>query len=92
MPSSGQGADVISINKENSPVSSGGSGGYDMEARVARLESDVSNIKDNVADIKADVRELRGDIKKLNSWPWKLLLALVLCFASLWFKSFFLQP
>ncbi len=83
---------VLKLNRGHSPVSTGGSGGDDMEARVARLESDVSNIRENVADIKADFRELRGDIKKLNSWPWKLLLALVLGFASLWLKSFFLQP
>ena len=38
---------------------SGGSGGGDMEIRVARLESDVEHIKTDVADIKIDLREMR---------------------------------
>ena len=38
---------------------SGGSGGGNMEVRVARLESDVEHIKNDVSDIKIDLREMR---------------------------------
>ena len=43
---------------------SGGSGGGDMEIRVARLESDVEHIKTDVADIKIDLREMRKSFKE----------------------------
>jgi hypothetical protein len=36
-------------------------GGGNMEARVAKLESDVEYIKADISDIKADIREMKKD-------------------------------
>jgi t-SNARE complex subunit (syntaxin) len=63
--------------------SSDGGGGDDMEARVAKLESDVENIKTNVADIKTDVREIRGKVDDLkdsiaSTKIWALMLYIAL--------------
>ncbi len=41
--------------------SGGGGGGFMLEARVAKLESDVEHIKFTMQEIKDDVRELRRD-------------------------------
>lgn len=43
----------------------GGGGGDDMDARIAKLESDVHNIQENIGHIRDDIRELRGDSKRL---------------------------
>ena len=45
-----------------SGFSGGGSGGGNMEVRVARLESDVEHIKIGVSDIKIDLREMRTSL------------------------------
>jgi len=39
-----------------------GGGNGDMEARVARLESDVEHIKNDIGDIKIDIREIRSGL------------------------------
>ncbi|HAD5968382.1 TPA: hypothetical protein G8O67_003472 [Salmonella enterica] len=39
----------------------GGGGGFMLEVRVAKLESDVEHIKFTMQEIKDDVRELRRD-------------------------------
>ncbi|WP_445494453.1 hypothetical protein [Photorhabdus sp. SF281] len=41
----------------------GNGGGEDMEARVARLESDVEHIKKSIDEVKADVREMKKDTR-----------------------------
>lgn len=43
-----------------------GNGGDDMQARVARLESDVEHIKQDIAEIKADVRQAASDIGSIK--------------------------
>ena len=38
----------------------------DMEARLARLESDVTHTRSDIADIKSDIRTLRDRIDALS--------------------------
>ena len=38
----------------------------DMEARIARLESDVNHIRGDLSDVKSDVRALRDRIDALD--------------------------
>lgn len=45
----------------------GGGGGGNMEARVAKLESDVSDIKTTLTDIKADMKTVQSDIGTLKT-------------------------
>jgi hypothetical protein len=53
---------------EIAPAADGGSNGDgNMEARIARIESDVEYIKRDITDIKADIREIRGDIRALDT-------------------------
>lgn len=44
-------------------VGSGSGGGGNLEARIARLESDVEYIKRDIGELKDDVKELRRDGK-----------------------------
>lgn len=41
----------------------GNGGGGDMQARVAKLESDVEHIKNSLKEIKDDVREIKRDAR-----------------------------
>lgn len=41
----------------------GNGGGDDMQARVAKLESDVEHIKNSLKEIKEDVREIKRDAR-----------------------------
>lgn len=54
-------------NKEKKYNFSDGGGGSDMEARIAKLESDVNHIQSDINEIKLDIRELKSDIKKDNN-------------------------
>ncbi len=47
----------------NDQLSSGG-GGNDMEARVAKLESDVEHIRTDVSDIKVELRTFKTEHAK----------------------------
>ena len=38
----------------------------DVEARIARLESDVSHIRSDLADVKLDVRALRARLDEVS--------------------------
>lgn len=42
---------------------SGGGGGSQMEARVAKLESDVAHIDSTLQEMKDDMREMRRDLR-----------------------------
>lgn len=48
----------------SAPLDTGGAGGNNnnMEARIARIESDMEHVKTDVADIKNDVRRLQDKI------------------------------
>ena len=43
--------------------STGGGGGGNMEARIAKLESDVSHIQKDISEINRDVRDIKHDAK-----------------------------
>jgi hypothetical protein len=45
-----QNANILEVTKQS------GGGGGDMEARIAKLESDVEHIKTDVSEIKTDIR------------------------------------
>lgn len=49
----------IPVREDNS----GDGGGGDMQARVAKLESDVEHIKTTLKEIKEDVREIKRDAR-----------------------------
>lgn len=54
--------------RDSGLVFNGGSGGGgDMEARVAKLESDVSYIQRDISEIKLDIREIKSDQKILGN-------------------------
>jgi hypothetical protein len=42
---------------------SGGDGGNQMHARIAKLESDVGHIQADVREIKDDLKEIKSDAK-----------------------------
>ncbi|PHM60616.1 hypothetical protein Xsto_03815 [Xenorhabdus stockiae] len=47
----------------HSPLKNGnGGGGGDMEARVAKLESDVEHIKATMSDMKSDLKTITSDV------------------------------
>lgn len=50
------------IPKDNN----GSGGGGDMEARVAKLESDVEYIKRDIGEIKENIKEIKSDQKSLD--------------------------
>jgi hypothetical protein len=51
-------------NKSGKAISTSSLGGGDMEARIARLESDVNAIQTSIADIKLDIREFRKESRE----------------------------
>lgn len=65
---------VISLRPSNRPnitdmdLQLGGTppGGSDLEARVARLESDVEYIKRDISELKADMRSLKDDVSTIK--------------------------
>ncbi len=44
----------------------GNDGGNNLEARVAKLESDVEHIKGYVAEIRADMKDVKSDVVDLK--------------------------
>ncbi|MFI2810164.1 hypothetical protein [Microbulbifer sp. JSM ZJ756] len=74
----------------------GGPGGPgDMEARVARLESDVEYIKRDISEIKTDLREIRGDIGKVKDsissakiWAVMLYVGMFVTLAGIMIRGF----
>lgn len=55
---------VVDFNTLNRPRNKdGGSGGGDMEARVAKLESGVEYIQRDISEIKSDLKEFKGEVR-----------------------------
>ncbi|ERT11313.1 hypothetical protein [Photorhabdus temperata] len=67
---------------------SGNGGGGDMEARVARLESDVEHIKKSIDEVKTDVREMRKDARSDFRLLFGAIIAVALGLAGLMAKGF----
>ncbi|MCT8354054.1 hypothetical protein [Photorhabdus kayaii] len=66
----------------------GNGGGGDMEARVARLESDVEHIKKSIDEVKTDVREMRKDARSDFRLLFGAIIAVALGLAGLMAKGF----
>ncbi|PHM23694.1 hypothetical protein [Xenorhabdus ehlersii] len=65
---------VIPIRKEDSlprietgDHTGGNGGGGDMEARVAKLESDIAHIKTTMNDMKSDLKTVTGDVSAMKT-------------------------
>lgn len=90
--------DVVKINpsrmdagKKNDDTgmnSNGNGGGDDMQARVAKLESDVDYIKKSIGEIKDDVREIKRDARTDFRLTFGALIAVALGLAGLMAKGF----
>ena len=63
-------------------------GGGNMEARIAKLESDVEYIKRDIGEIKTDVKEARNDLKVDFRLLFGALIVAVLGLATLMAKGF----
>ena len=46
------------------PKDDGDSGGGNMEARIAKLESDVGHIKNDIKDVKIDMRDIKKEARE----------------------------
>lgn len=60
-----------------------GGGGGDMEARVAKLESDVNHITSEISEMRKDVRDIRTKVEDVkdsisSAKIWALLLYIAL--------------
>lgn len=53
-------------NKPPIAKSGGGGDNGDMEARIARVESDMTHISKTLDEVKLDVREIRKDIQEVR--------------------------
>ncbi|WP_254877262.1 hypothetical protein [Pantoea ananatis] len=67
---------------------SGSGGGDDMQARVAKLESDVEHIKNSLKEIKDDVREIKRDARTDFRVLFGAIIALALGLSGLMAKGF----
>lgn len=93
---------VVSISRARSPESisgnvtkddasfnyGNGGGGDDMQARVAKLESDIEHIKNTLKEIKEDVREIKRDTRSDFRILFGALITLALGLAGLMAKGF----
>ncbi|WP_340617462.1 hypothetical protein [Xenorhabdus entomophaga] len=52
---------------EKNDHTGGNGGGGDMEARVAKLESDIAYIKTTMNDMKSDLKTVTGDVSAMNT-------------------------
>lgn len=66
----------------------GNGGGDDMQARVAKLESDVEHIKSTLKEIKEDVREIKRDARTDFRLLFGALITVALGLAGLMAKGF----
>lgn len=71
-----------------SEYGSGNGGGDDMQARVAKLESDVEHIKTSLKEIKDDVREIKRDARTDFRVLFGAIIALALGLSGLMAKGF----
>ncbi len=63
-------------------------GGNEMEARIAKLESDVGHIQTNIGDMKNDLREIRKETREDFRVTWAGIITVGLGLAALMAKGF----
>ncbi|BDO97583.1 TPA: hypothetical protein ACXGCQ_004717 [Escherichia coli] len=66
----------------------GGGGGDDMQARVAKLESDVEHIKHTLKEMKDDIREIKRDARSDFRLLFGAIISVALGLAALMAKGF----
>lgn len=66
----------------------GGGGGGNMEARVAKLESDAEYIKRDIHEIKENLKDIRSDAKTDFRMLFGAIIAVALGLAGLMAKGF----
>ncbi|MFW7194359.1 hemolysin XhlA [Enterobacter sp. BNK-29] len=61
-------ADIEAANglSQDSKYGGGNGGGDDMQARVAKLESDVEYIKRDIAEIKSDIKSMDSRLAEIE--------------------------
>ena len=69
------------VEKLEKEKGSSGGGGGNMEARIAKLESDVENIKSNTSEMNTEIRNMRSrndkDFRILVSMQFTTILGIV---------------
>jgi hypothetical protein len=68
--------------------SGNGNGGDDLEARVAKLESDVNYIKRDISEIKSDIRDIKHDQRSDFRLLFGAVIAVALGLAGIMAKGF----
>lgn len=72
----------------NDDLSMSNGGGGDMEARVAKLESDVEYIKRDISEIKSDIKDIKTDAKTDFRILFGAIISVALGLAGLMAKGF----
>ena len=78
--------DIATIVSEQ--INYGGGGGSNMEARIAKLESDVGHIQTDIADIKTDTHEIKKDARSDFRLIFAAIIFTALGIAGLMAKGF----
>lgn len=79
---------IASHNDQSSDYGSGNGGGGNMEARVAKLESDAEYIKRDIHEIKERLKDIRSDAKTDFRMLFGAIIAVALGLAGLMAKGF----
>jgi hypothetical protein len=82
------GARFGSGNPPGPPLQPQGGGGFNMEARVAKLEASVEHIQRDTADIKSDIRTLRDNARTDFRILFGAIIAATLGLAGLMARGF----
>jgi hypothetical protein len=82
----------MTVHDFSSPTGYTGKGGPggpdDMEARVAKLESDMEYVKRDISEIKGDVREIRRDMRSDFRVLFGAIIATAIGLAGMMAKGF----
>lgn len=79
---------ISKVNSGGDEAGSGNGGGGNMEARVAKLESDAEYIKRDIHEIKESLKDIRSDAKTDFRMLFGVIIAVALGLAGLMAKGF----
>ncbi len=80
--------EYFNVHTLNNGYDGGNGGDGDMQARVAKLESDVEHMKNTLKEIKDDVREIKRDARSDFRILFGALITVALGLAGLMAKGF----
>ena len=80
--------DYFNVHNLDNGYDGGNGGDGDMQARVAKLESDVEHMKNTLKEIKDDVREIKRDARSDFRIFFGALITVSLGLAGLMAKGF----